>query len=122
MLTFVVKVSRYFDHMAEADTIVFDKTGTLTTSAPEVESVVAYGGWSRDEALRLAACLEEHFPHPLARAVVNKAFEEGLEHREEHAGVFATTSILDAYPDWEVHVFERNDTVSFLSCGIALWA
>lgn len=84
---FVVKGSRYFDHMAEADTIVFDKTGTLTTSAPEVESVVAYGGWSRDEALRLAACLEEHFPHPLARAVVNKAFEEGLEHREEHAGV-----------------------------------
>lgn len=84
---FVVKGSRYFDHMAETDTIVFDKTGTLTTSAPEVEGVVTYDGWKRREVLRLAACLEEHFPHPLARAVVNKAFEEGLEHREEHADV-----------------------------------
>lgn len=84
---FMVKGSKYFDHMAQADTIVFDKTGTLTQAVPQVREVVAYHGWQRDEVLRLAACLEEHFPHPVARAVVNKAAEEGLEHRERHAAV-----------------------------------
>ena len=84
---FMVKGSKYFDHMAQADTIVFDKTGTLTQAVPSVREVVAYNNWERDEVLRLAACLEEHFPHPVARAVVNKAFEEGLEHRERHAEV-----------------------------------
>lgn len=84
---FMVKGSKYFNHMAQADTIVFDKTGTLTQAVPSVRDVVAYDGWDRDEVLRLAACLEEHFPHPVARAVVNKAQEEGLEHRERHAEV-----------------------------------
>ena len=84
---FSVKGSRCFEHMAEADVIVFDKTGTLTAAAPAVSEVVPYGDYTREEALRLAACLEEHFPHPVARAVVNKAFEEGLEHRERHAAV-----------------------------------
>ncbi len=84
---FTVKGSRCFDHMAEADVIIFDKTGTLTAAAPAVREVVPYGEYSRNEALRLAACLEEHFPHPVARAVVNKASEEGLEHREHHAAV-----------------------------------
>ncbi len=84
---FMVKGSKYFNHMAQADTIVFDKTGTLTQAVPSVRKVVAYDGWQRDEVLRLAACLEEHFPHPVARAVVNKAQEEGLEHRERHAAV-----------------------------------
>lgn len=64
---FMVKGSKYFNHMAQADTIVFDKTGTLTQAVPSVRKVVAYDGWQRDEVLRLAACLEEHFPHPVAR-------------------------------------------------------
>lgn len=84
---FMVKGSRYFQAIEEADTIVFDKTGTLTDAAPEVYHVEPYNGYTRDEALRLAACLEEHFPHPVARAVVNKALEEGLEHRELHSAV-----------------------------------
>lgn len=97
---FMVKGSKYFDHVAQADTIVFDKTGTLTQAVPSVREVVAYDGWQRDEVLRLAACLEEHFPHPVARAVVNQAFTEGLEHRERHAAVeyvvaHGITSTLD---------------------------
>lgn len=84
---FMVRGSRYFDAMSEADVIIFDKTGTLTQAAPQVTHVEPYDGYTRDEALRLAACLEEHFPHPVARAVVNKALEEGLEHRERHAAV-----------------------------------
>ena len=84
---FMVRGSRYFDHMAEADVIVFDKTGTLTYSTPKVAKVVPYGGWERDEVLRLSACLEEHFPHPVARAVVAQAYQEGLEHRERHTDV-----------------------------------
>ena len=84
---FTVKGSRYFDHMAEADTIVFDKTGTLTQAAPAVCGIRTYDGYDETEVLRLSACLEEHFPHPVARAVVNKAKELGIEHRERHADV-----------------------------------
>lgn len=84
---FMVKGSRYFQAIEEADTIVFDKTGTLTAAAPQVYHVEPYNGYTRDEALRLAACLEEHFPHPVARAVVNAAMREGLEHRELHSAV-----------------------------------
>lgn len=84
---FAVKGSRYFDHMAEANVIVFDKTGTLTQATPSVSEVVGYNNCDPVEVLRLAACLEEHFPHPVARAVVNKALEEGIEHRERHAAV-----------------------------------
>lgn len=84
---FTVKGSRYFDHMAEADVIVFDKTGTLTQATPSVREVVGYNATSTEEVLRLAACLEEHFPHPVARAVVNEALKQGVEHRERHAEV-----------------------------------
>lgn len=84
---FMVKGSRYFDHMAEADVIVFDKTGTLTQATPSVRQVDGYNAVSEEEVLRLAACLEEHFPHPVARAVVNEALRQGLEHRERHAAV-----------------------------------
>lgn len=84
---FMVKGSRYFQAVDEADTIIFDKTGTLTDAAPKVYHVEPYNGYTRNEALRLAACLEEHFPHPVARAVVNAATEEGLEHRELHSAV-----------------------------------
>ena len=84
---FTVKGSKHFEAFAQADTIVFDKTGTLTAAAPQVSDVLSYEGWDRVEVLRFAACLEEHFPHPVARAVVNAAAHEGLEHRERHAEV-----------------------------------
>ena len=84
---FTVKGSKHFESFAHADTIVFDKTGTLTAAAPHVSQVLSYEGWDRVEVLRFAACLEEHFPHPVARAVVNAAAHEGLEHRERHAEV-----------------------------------
>lgn len=84
---FTVKGSRYFEAMAGADTLVFDKTGTLTEATPEVACVLALDGWNRREVLRFAACLEEHFPHPVARAVVRAAEEKKLKHRERHAAV-----------------------------------
>ena len=84
---FTVKGSRHFEAMAEADTIVFDKTGTLTEATPEVTRVIAFGDWSRREVLRLSACLEEHFPHPVARAVVRAAEARNLKHREKHSEV-----------------------------------
>lgn len=84
---FIVKGSKYFSRIAQADVIVFDKTGTLTEAAPQIARIVAYNGCSETEVLRLAACLEEHFPHPVARAVVEKALQEGLQHREQHAKV-----------------------------------
>ena len=83
----VVKGGRFLEALSEADTVVFDKTGTLTNATPRVAEVFAAEGRQRDEVLRLAACLEEHFPHPVARAVVRKAQEEGLQHEEEHAHV-----------------------------------
>ena len=66
---------------------MFDKPGTLTEAQPRLACVLTTDGWSEDEVLRLSACLEEHFPHPVARAVVNAARERGLEHRERHAAV-----------------------------------
>jgi heavy metal translocating P-type ATPase len=83
----MVKGSLYFQRMAEADTIVFDKTGTLTEATPRVSNIVPLGGYTHNEVLSLAACLEEHFPHPVARAVVNAAFAKGLKHREMHTEV-----------------------------------
>ena len=83
----MVKGAKYFESFAKADTIVFDKTGTLTEAQPRLACVLTTDGWSEDEILRLSACLEEHFPHPVARAVVNAAGERGLEHRERHAAV-----------------------------------
>ena len=84
---FTVKGSRHFEGIAAADTIVFDKTGTLTEATPELACVMPFDGWRRDQVLRLAACLEEHFPHPVARAVVAAAEDKSLKHRERHAEV-----------------------------------
>ena len=84
---FTVKGSKYFDAVQAADTIVFDKTGTLTEATPRVATVLAFDGWNQREVLRFSACLEEHFPHPVARAVVRAAAEKGLNHRERHAEV-----------------------------------
>ncbi len=82
-----VKGGKFLEKMAEADTIVFDKTGTLTKAHPVVAKVVSFSGESEDELLRMAACLEEHFPHSMAKAVVNAAREKGLIHEETHSKV-----------------------------------
>lgn len=80
----LVKGGKYFESISKADTIIFDKTGTLTKSEPEVKRVIAFD-INEDEALRIAACLEEHFPHSIARAVVKKAKEKNLRHEEMHS-------------------------------------
>ncbi len=78
---------KYLVAIAQADTIVFDKTGTLTKAQPAVINVVSFNGDSPDELLRMAACMEEHFPHSMAKAVVNAARERNLEHEEMHSRV-----------------------------------
>lgn len=82
-----VKGGKYLEAVAEADTIVFDKTGTLTKAKPIVKEVVVFGDYPEDEVLRIAACLEEHFPHSMAKAVVNAAKERNLYHEEMHSKV-----------------------------------
>lgn len=82
-----VKGGKYLEAVAEADTIVFDKTGTLTKAKPTVVGVVSFNGESADELLRIAACMEEHFPHSMAKAVVDAAKEKGLDHEEMHSKV-----------------------------------
>ncbi|MBE6876819.1 MAG: heavy metal translocating P-type ATPase [Ruminococcus sp.] len=82
-----VKGGRFLEAVAEADTIVFDKTGTLTHSAPHVAEVIPFGGRDENEMLRLAACLEEHYPHSIANAVVEEAAVRGLKHEECHSEV-----------------------------------
>jgi Cu2+-exporting ATPase len=81
----LIKGGKYIERMAQADSLVIDKTGTLTKSRPSVARVIAFEGWSETEVLRAAACIEEHFPHPVGRAVVKKAEQENLHHRERHA-------------------------------------
>ena len=82
-----VKGGKFLERMAQADTIVFDKTGTLTKAQPVVRRVVSFCEEDTDELLRLAACLEEHFPHSMAKAVVIAAQEKGLVHEENHSKV-----------------------------------
>lgn len=82
-----VKGGKYLEYMAEADTIVFDKTGTLTKAKPSVADVISFSGESPDELLRIAACIEEHFPHSVAKAVVQLAKDKRLEHEEMHSKV-----------------------------------
>ncbi|WP_028514689.1 heavy metal translocating P-type ATPase [Ruminococcus flavefaciens] len=82
-----VKGGRFMEAIAEADTIVFDKTGTLTHSSPRVAQVITFGDRDEDEMLRLAACLEEHYPHSIANAVVAEAEKRGLIHEEFHSKV-----------------------------------
>ena len=82
-----VKGGRFLEAVARADTIVFDKTGTLTHATPTVAQVVPFGGRKEAEMLRLAACLEEHYPHSIANAVVEEAKKRGLSHEEYHSQV-----------------------------------
>ncbi len=82
-----VKGGKFLEKISEADTIIFDKTGTLTKAHPTVVDVVPFIQESPDELLRIAACLEEHFPHSMARAVVHEAKKRGLSHEETHSNV-----------------------------------
>ena len=82
-----VKGGKYLEAVAEADTIVFDKTGTLTKTQPTVKQIVSFNGFEEDELLRIAACMEEHFPHSIAKAVVDAAQERHLVHDEMHSQV-----------------------------------
>lgn len=82
-----VKGGKYLEAVADAKTVVFDKTGTLTKAKPTVKEVVAFVDRKEDEMLRIAACLEEHFPHSMAKAVVKAAKKRGLEHEEMHSKV-----------------------------------
>ncbi|MDR1916884.1 MAG: heavy metal translocating P-type ATPase [Synergistaceae bacterium] len=83
----LVKGGKFLEALALADTVVFDKTGTLTVSSPKVAKVIPFEGYTREMVLRTAACLEEHFPHSIARAVVKQAEHENLSHQEEHSTV-----------------------------------
>ena len=80
-----VKGGKFMENCANAETIVFDKTGTLTKTQPGVKDVVAFGGNNPQEMLRTPACLEEHYPHTIANAVVKEASDRGLTHEERHS-------------------------------------
>lgn len=82
-----VKGGKFLEAVAEADTIVFDKTGTLTLAKPKVADVICFDGYSRETVLRYSACLEEHFPHSVANAIVRQAADEGITHDELHSKV-----------------------------------
>ena len=82
-----IKGGKFLEAVAQADTIVFDKTGTLTHAMPRVVKVIPFHGSDADEDLRMAACLEEHYPHPMANAVVDAALEKGLTHEEMHSEI-----------------------------------
>lgn len=83
----MVKGGKYLELLSQADTVVFDKTGTLTSAEPKLCKVFAFGNYSEREVLKISACIEEHFPHSVARAIVNGAAERGIDHKEEHADV-----------------------------------
>ena len=87
MAHITVKGGKYLEALAKADTIVFDKTGTLTRATPQVVDIIPFSNSEKDDVLRLAACLEEHFPHSMANAVVRAAREQGLAHEEMHSEV-----------------------------------
>ena len=82
-----VKGGKYLEALSKANVIVFDKTGTLTNAHPKVADIITFGNKDKAEMLRLAACLEEHFPHSVANAVVNEAKARGLDHEEQHSKV-----------------------------------
>jgi len=81
----LIKGGKHLEAFANADVIVFDKTGTLTAACPSVKKIIPFGDICRDGVLRISACLEEHFPHSMAKAITRLAEKEGLQHREEHA-------------------------------------
>ena len=101
-----VKGGKFLEAVAKADTIVFDKTGTLTHACPRVAKVIPFNGMEEAEMLRLAACLEEHFPHSMANAVVEEAKRRGLNHEERHAKVeyLVAHGIASSVDGEQVHI------------------
>ena len=84
----MVKGGKHLETLSEVDTVVFDKTGTLTKATPVLERIISLTDkYTEDELLKVAACIEEHFPHSVARAIVKAAMDRGIEHREEHTEV-----------------------------------
>lgn len=83
----LIKGGKFLEALSEADVIVFDKTGTLTTASPKIKKIIHFPPHTREDVLRIAACLEEHFPHSVAHAVVRQAEKESLVHQEEHSQV-----------------------------------
>lgn len=82
-----IRGGKYLEALKDADTIVFDKTGTLTSAMPVLTAVIPAPGYQREEILKIMACLEEHFPHPVSRAIVEQAIKESLNHEEEHTEI-----------------------------------
>ena len=80
-----MKGGKFLERVAEADTIILDKTGTITRAHPTVAGIVPFHQEGQEELLGLAACLEEHFPHSMARAVVREAQKRGIDHEERHS-------------------------------------
>ena len=105
-----IKGGKFLETMDKVDTYVFDKTGTLTQARPEGKEVIAFNGFERHEVLRMAACLEEHFPHPVASAVVKMADDEGIIHKERHSQVknILAHGILSTLDGQEVMVGSRH--------------
>ena len=97
-----VKGGKFLEQIAQADMIVFDKTGTLTKAEPEFEQIIPFNGHDADEMLKLAACIEEHFPHSMAKAIVRAAKDHSLPHKEMHSDVeyvvaHGITSLLEVH-------------------------
>ncbi|MCL0041104.1 heavy metal translocating P-type ATPase [Thermodesulfovibrionales bacterium] len=83
----LIKGGKFIEKLSSADVFVFDKTGTLTQATPKVVDVIPFNGYEREYVLKYAACVEEHFPHPVATAIITKAADEGIIHKEEHGKV-----------------------------------
>jgi len=115
-----VKGGKFLEMCAEADSIVFDKTGTLTEALPSVARVITFGGINENECLRLAACLEEHYPHSIANAVVRAAQERDLKHEEEHAQIkyIVAHGISSEINGNTVHIGSRHFVFEDENCRI----
>ena len=128
-----VKGGRFLEAVAKADTIVFDKTGTLTYATPTVAAVIPFGGHDEAEMLRLAACLEEHYPHSMANAVVAEAKRHGLTHEEYHSQVQYVVAhgisgyhisvkggrFLEAVAKADTIVFDKTGTLTYATPTVA---
>ena len=118
-----VKGGKFLEAVAQADTIVFDKTGTLTHSSPRVAKIITFGGNDENEMLRLAACLEEHYPHSIANAVVEEAKQRGLDHEERHSTVeYVVAHGISSTVDGERAVIGSYHSHLFLAVGGVLAA
>ena len=120
-LSITVKGGKYLEAVSDATTIVFDKTGTLTHACPKVAGVVPFNGENAEEMLRLAACLEEHFPHSIANAVVKDAKSRGLSHEEMHTEVkyVVAHGIASTVDGKNVLIGSRHFIFEDESCAIA---